>query len=359
MLNSLALNNIHTPFIEVEQRGALGCIILNRPATLNATNMEMVDAINDALTIFASTPDILHIAILSNCERAFCAGGDIRAAYHVMQKGDFHLCDIYFRAEYHLAHRLATFPKPIYAFINGLTLGGGMGISVHCHARIAGENAIFGMPETTIGFFPDVGAAYFYNHLKNATVDNTEGMYLALTGAKFERDQAIQNGIATHAINISEWETLLKQLASGRMLDECLYTPSETKPYIHDAAIDRAFTKTTLPAIIEALPVGTRCKLLRKSPLSVYATYLYMKQAQTLSLKEVIEYDTKLAMDFVQHGEFMEGIRALIIDKDNAPKWRYTWDEIVTATNNNHQFSDAFLNQLFTTNNKLFPNCTE
>ena len=358
MLNSLVLNNTHTPFIRAEQRSTLGCIILNRPAALNATNMEMVGAINDALTVFASTPEILHIAILSNCERAFCAGGDIRAAYHVMQKNDFHLCETYFHAEYYLTDRLATFPKPIYAFINGLTLGGGMGISVHCKARIAGENAIFGMPETTIGFFPDVGAAYFYNHLKNTTTHNAEGMYLALTGAKFGRDQAIQNGIATHVINTSEWESLLEQLASGKTLDACIYAHPETKQHIQDMAIDSAFHQTTLPAIIETLPNDIRSDLLKKSPLSVYTTYLYMKHAQNLSLKEIIAHDLKLAMYFVRHGEFMEGIRALIIDKDNAPKWRYTWDEMASMNPNNQPF-DAFLTRLFADNHKSLANHTD
>jgi enoyl-CoA hydratase len=358
MLSSLVLNNTHTPFIRAEQRDALGCIVLNRQAALNATNMEMVGAINNALTIFSSTPEILHIAILSNCERAFCAGGDIRAAYYAIQKNDFHLCESYFRAEYDLTNRLATFPKPIYAFINGLTLGGGMGISIHCHARIAGENAIFGMPETTIGFFPDVGAAYFYNHLNNTNATNAEGMYLALTGAKFGRDQAIQNGIATHAIDTSEWESLLKQLASGKMLDTCIYNKAETKPYRQNTVIDSAFNKTTLPAIIETLPEDIRCDLLKKSPLSVYVTYFYMKHAQNLSLKEIIAHDLKLAMHFVQHGEFMEGIRALIIDKDKTPKWRYTWDEIASMNPDNQPF-EAFLNQLFATNHKSLGSHTD
>lgn len=326
MLSYSVLNS--NTYIIIEQRGALGLIILNRPAALNATNYEMMCGINDALTHFEINTTVQHIAFMSGCERAYCAGGDIRAAYHAINQGHFTACETFFRAEYQLTYRLATFSKPIYAFINGLTLGGGMGISVHCRARIAGENAIFGMPETAIGFFPDVGAAYFYNHLENAATNNAEGMYLALTGAKFDRNQAIHNGIATHAINTAEWPALMEQLSSGKRLSECSIVPAITQPYTIDTNLITAFHYETLPEIIQALPHDTKIDLLKKSPLSVYVTYWYMKQMQNQPLKTILDQDVTLSMHFIHHGEFKEGIRARLIDKDQAPKWRYTWDEI-------------------------------
>jgi enoyl-CoA hydratase/carnithine racemase len=321
MLNCLGLNRIQTPHILTHQQGATGIITLNRPEALNATSYEMVLAIDAALTAFADNDSIKHIAITSRSDRAFCAGGDIRAAHTAMAMNDMDLCEMYFRAEYELVHRLATFPKPIYAFINGLCLGGGMGISAHCTARIAGENAVFGMPETAIGFFPDVGAAYFYNQF----IDPAEGMYLALTGNKFNRNHAIRNGIATHAIDQIHWKSAIDQLAAGQSLETCELKTAEVMPTAFDKKIKAAFAHETLPELIAALPTDVFKELYPTSALSVAVTHTYMQRARGLSLASILEQDFALAMNFVRHGEFKEGVRALLIDKDKTPKWRYPW----------------------------------
>ncbi len=308
--------------ILAHQQGALGVITLNRPEALNATSYEMVLGINTALTAFAENSDIKHIAIMSNSDRAFCVGGDIRMAYAAMAENDQDLCEMYFREEYQLVHRLATFSKPIYAFINGLCLGGGMGLSIHCTARVAGENAVFGMPETAIGFFPDVGAAYFYNQLS----DSAEGMYLALTGHKFNRDHAIRNGIATHVIDQSQWESITAQLAAGKALEACTFTSAEViHTTFHECIQTTLVHHATLPELIATLPAHTLNELRTKSPLSIAVTYAYMQRARGLSLKTILEQDFALAVNFVRHGEFKEGIRALLIDKDKTPKWHYPW----------------------------------
>ncbi|MDP3372207.1 MAG: enoyl-CoA hydratase/isomerase family protein [Candidatus Paracaedibacteraceae bacterium] len=311
--------------VAVSQKGTLGIITLSRPEALNATSYEMVLAINDALTQFAVNSSVKHIAVRSSSDRSFCAGGDIRSAYYAMQNKDYAACELYFKAEYQLIHRLATFEKPIYAFINGYCFGGGMGLSVHCTSRIVGENAVFSMPETRIGFFPDIGAAYFYNQLK----DSNEAMLLACTGYRFKRDHAMLNGIATHAVDSYQWDTLLNQLADGEKLDTCSYVSAEVK----DAAINTdmllAFSKPNLPEIIKALPHSFKDILNQQSPFSIAVTYAYMKRAQGMSLKSVLELDFVLAMNFVKHGEFMEGVRALVIDKDKKPKWSFPWTENV------------------------------
>lgn len=303
------------------QEGALGIVTLNRPEALNATSYEMVLDINAALTRFADDSTIKHIAIMSNSDRAFCVGGDIRAAYTAMAVGNVDLCEVYFRAEYQLVHRLATFSKPIYAFVNGLCLGGGMGLSAHCAARIAGENALFGMPETAIGFFPDIGAAYFYNQ----PVDPAEGMYLALTGHKFNRDHAIRNGIATHSIDQSQWDFIITQLTAGATLEECTFRTAEIMPAALHKDIQAAFAHDNLSELIAAASTNTLDNIHTKSPLSIAVTHAYMQRARGLSLIEVLEQDFALAMNFVRHGEFKEGIRALLIDKDKTPKWFYPW----------------------------------
>ena len=282
------------------QRDALGIIILNRPEALNATSYEMVLDINIALTAFEENKTVKHVAIRSNSDRAFCAGGDIRAAYAAMAVGNMDLCEMYFRAEYQLIHRLATFQKPIYAFINGLCLGGGMGISIHCTARIASENALFGMPETAIGFFPDVGAAYFYNQFN----DPAEGMYLALTGNKFNRDHAIRNGMATHAIDQTHWESIIEQLAAEQSLETCTFKTANVMPCALQRDIQTAFAHKTLPELIAALPADTFNELYSTSPLSIAVTHAYMHRVCGLSLKAILEQDFALAMNFVRHGEF-------------------------------------------------------
>lgn len=307
--------------IITKQQGALGIISLNRPEALNATSYDMVLDINAALTHFKTNDTIKYVAIMSSSDRAFCAGGDIRMAYAAMNAGNIDLCEIYFKAEYQLVHTLATFPKPIYAFINGLCLGGGMGLSAHCTARIAGKNALFGMPETAIGFFPDVGAAYLYNQFS----DPIEGMYLALTGNKFNSDHAIRNGIATHKIDESQWPTIIEQLANGKPLDECVFKSAEITPTPLRNDIKITFTHDTLSKIISTLPADTRDELRTKSPLSIAVTYAFMQRASNQSLTEVLEQDFALAMNFVRQGEFKEGIRALLIDKDKSPHWSYPW----------------------------------
>jgi len=281
----------------------------------------MVLAIDAALTTFANNDSVKHIAIMSSTDRAFCAGGDIRAAYAAMLACDVDACEAYFRAEYQLTYRLATFEKPVYAFINGLCLGGGMGISVHCKARIAGENSVFGMPETGIGFFPDVGAAYFYNRF----ADPAEGMYLALTGNKFDRDHALRNGIATHAIDQSHWKALIGQLSCGTSLDECEFTSANVHACYLPHDIQIAFSHKALPELIAALPSTVLTEMRTKSFLSITVTHAHMQRARGKSLKSVLKQDFSLAMNFVRHGEFKEGVRALLIDKDKAPKWLCAW----------------------------------
>lgn len=325
MLSSEIVSCAH---ISVSQKGALGIITLNRPEALNATSYEMVLAIDSALSQFSVNSSIQHIVITSSSDRSFCAGGDIRSAYYAMKDKNYAACELYFRAEYQLVYRLATFEKPIYAFINGYCFGGGMGLSVHCSARISAENAVFSMPETSIGFFPDIGSAYFYNQLK----DNNEAMFLACTGHRFNRDHAMRNGIATHAIDSSQWDALLDQLANGKPLDACSYVHAATKDIMFNADVLFSFSKPALHEIIKDLPNPFKATLNMQSPFSIAVTYAYMKRAQGMSLKNVLELDFALAMNFVKHGEFMEGVRALIVDKDKEPNWCFPWIDNVFET---------------------------
>jgi enoyl-CoA hydratase/carnithine racemase len=177
------------------------------------------------------------------------------------------------------------------------------------------------MPETIIGFFPDVGAAYFYNQLG----DQAEGMYLALTGKTFNRDHAIRNGIATHSIDQSQWDSVMGQLAAGEPLEMCVFKTAEAMPCALSNDIQTVFAKDTLSELIATAPTNIFNELRTKSPLSIAVTHAYMQRVRGLSLAEVLEQDFALAMNFVRHGEFKEGIRALLIDKDKTPQWHFPW----------------------------------
>jgi enoyl-CoA hydratase/carnithine racemase len=329
--------DINADLIHITQRGALGIITLNRPDALNATHYEMVKAIHGVLTSFSDNDTIKHIAIMSSQTRAFCAGGDVKSVYRAMIAHDFVACENYFRAEYQLINRLATYSKPIYSFVDGICFGGGLGLSMHGAACIAGENALFSMPETMIGFFPDVGAGYFLNKLKSQAM----GMYLGLTGAKFNRNFAFQEGLVTHAIDVSGWDALLAQLADGILLDDCVYESASIPDMsmdddIRSSAVQTAFGQEQLADILKLAPAHVLSDLRGKSPFSIAVTHEFMKRSRGLPLKEILFIEFSLTMNFVKHGEFKEGVRARLIDKDNAPKWAYAWKD-----EGDHSFFDS------------------
>src|SRR5579883_2244401 len=241
-----------------ERRGPLGLITLNRPKALNALTLAMMSALDPRLDEWEADPDIHAVVIQGAGERAFCAGGDIRALYESRAKGDRCYRAAFYREEYSQNRRIFRFKKPYIALIDGITMGGGVGLSVHGTYRVATEHTLFAMPETGIGLFPDVGGGYFLPRLPGAI-----GMYLGLTGARIKAADCLYAGIATHYLASARLEPLVEELARtdlsrGReAIDAVLAGFAETAGpaplAAQRAAIDRCFGQESVEAIFAAL----------------------------------------------------------------------------------------------------------
>lgn len=312
-------------------------LTLNRPKAYNALDLEMVEMLRMRLKEWQQDPAIQFIILQSSMDTVFCAGGDIKAAYQ--KQNDPNYTHTFFPVEYELNGVISNYPKPIIALINGLTLGGGMGLTIHASHRIINENALLGMPETTIGFFPDVGCGYFYNKLPEPL-----GLYFALTGDLINPCEAIKTGLATHYVPSSKWEFLrnsLKECNDKIDIEKCLGQYHEAQdlslafPYFD--AIEKFFSAKSVEEILERLKnhpssFAQEChqKLITKSPTSLKVTFKKFKQNKGWPLKAVLEQDFALSQNFIHHPDMKEGIRAQIIDKDKSPKWNPSTLEDVT-----------------------------
>lgn len=324
-------------FIAASTQDKNAILTLDRSKTYNALNLEMIQTFHMHLKQWQEDPSIQFIVLRSSMDTVFCADGDIKAAYQ--NQDDPLFAHTFFQLEYELNAIIAHYPKPIIAFINGLTLGGGMGLAMHASHRIVNENALLGMPETTIGFFPDVGSGYFYNKLPEPL-----SLYFALTGDLINPCEAIKTGLATHYISPSLGEGLLNDLkdcGNKSEMEKCLgkyHEPQDLSlafPYLD--IIEECFSAKSVEEILERLqnrssPFANEChqKLLTKSPTSLKVTFKKFKQNRGWPLKAVLEQDFALSQNFIHHPDMKEGIRAQIIDKDKSPKWNPSRLEEVT-----------------------------
>ena len=297
------------------ERDGIGRVTLNRPQALNALTHDMVRALDARLDAWAGDDAIAKVVIEGAGMRAFCAGGDIRDLYAVMGRGDDSFIDTFYRDEYRLNYRIHTYPKPYVAVIDGVVMGGGVGISIHGSHRLVTERALFAMPETGIGFFPDVGAAWFLSRMPGEI-----GMYLGLTGARLGPADAIYSGVATHYV------------PSGRLaeaLDGFSADPGPPPMAEHRAAIDRCFAGDSLEAVIQALEAEggdwsekTLTALAGKSPTSLKVTHRQLRRGASLSFSQAMTMEFRLSQRFCAGHDFREGVRAAVIDKDRRPQWQ-------------------------------------
>ncbi|MFD2262408.1 enoyl-CoA hydratase/isomerase family protein [Lacibacterium aquatile] len=314
-------------------RGAL-VITLNRPKALNALSLEMIRAITPALRAAAVDPEVDFILIEGTGERAFCAGGDVRAVAMATRDPDSRLPSDFFAEEYTLNHLIHTFPKPFVALVRGICMGGGVGLSVHgSHRVVAEQNLTFAMPETGIGLFPDVGATWMLTRCPGAT-----GMYLALTGARLGSEDAFYVGYATHIVKDEDFDAVKAALLERSPADKAgvdavlaefqkrVLSVAMLAP--HRPAIDRCFGLGSIEAILAALRIENtpwaeeqRAILATKSPTSLKVTFEQIWGGRDLSIEEVFQREYRMTQRFMQGGEFYEGIRALLIDKDGKPNW--------------------------------------
>lgn len=336
------------PEVLTEVRGQIGCITLNRPKALNALSLGMVRSLHAALLQWDRDPRVLAIAIRgSNKEGpfgSFCAGGDIRFLYQAAKAGDPRVED-FFTEEYILNHLTHHLSKPYIAFMDGVVMGGGMGISQGASLRIVTERTKMAMPETGIGLFPDVGGGYFLSRCPGHT-----GEWLALTGETITAGDAVALGLADAVLPSEKlpelWEALAVQtFADGAAVKRWLVSQAITARADHAderERIDRYFSLPDVPAIIAALEAAegewehAAAALLRqRSPLMLHVVLQQIRRARGMTLAE----DLRMERDLVRHcfhlrpgeSETLEGIRALAVDKDRNPRWNPARIEDVDA----------------------------
>lgn len=317
------------PELLVSRDGALGRVVLNRPRSLNALNLPMVRSFAEALDAWEGDSGVRAVAIEGAGERAFCAGGDVRRICELLGT-DSTLGVDFFREEYRLNRRLRNFPKPVVAFLDGITMGGGVGLSVHGSHRVATERTLFAMPETAIGLFPDVGAGHFLPRLRGEL-----GTYLALTGARLGPGDCLAAGIATHALaQGADVEGAIAALAAmdGDDVDAALAphlgAPAPGEVQERQPEIDRCFRADTAEEILEALDreggawAGeTRKELLEKSPTSVKITLRQLRMGREADFDDELVTEYRMSQACVAGHDFPEGVRAALIDRDGSPRW--------------------------------------
>ena len=314
----------------IETRGQLGLITLNRPQALNALNDAMVDGMQAGLLRFRDDPAITRVAIRGVGGKAFCAGGDIRLMHEYGQTGRHAVALDFWAREYRLNTFIKRFPKPYIALIDGIVMGGGVGVSLHGSHRFAGPNTLFAMPEVGIGFFPDVGATYALPRLPGAF-----GMYLALTGARLKRGDVVGLGLATHAIRGGVEEEILAALAAGDAVEAVAAQfgePAGDTPVMARAAdINQLFDQPDLAAIMAGLAAAApqspfaaelMAGMAKRSPMSMALAFEQIRRGASLDFEAAMVLEFRIVSRIVHGHDFYEGVRALIIDKDNQPRWQ-------------------------------------
>lgn len=326
-----------TDDVLIKTEGRVGRIRLNRPKAIHALNTGMCRAIVEALDSWAEDGSIEAVLIDHAEGRGFCAGGDIRMIAE-SGAGDGQAAREFFREEYRMNHRLFTFAKPIVAFMDGITMGGGVGISLPAKFRVATENTKFAMPETGIGLFPDVGGGWYLSRLPGRM-----GQYLALTGHRLDGAECLALGLATHFIDAAELESVKGHIVErpseiALILDGCSCPQGDARILAHKGAIDRLFASDRLEDVLAALEADNsewaRAQLealASKSPQTMKVSLKLLLDGRTMpTFEDEMRQEFAVASHVVQRHDFIEGVRALIVDKDNAPRWNPATAEAVT-----------------------------
>jgi enoyl-CoA hydratase/carnithine racemase len=318
------------------QDGPVGHILLNRPNALNALDLVMIDMMMAQLKSWEQDPSVKVVVIEGAGEKAFCAGGDIRGLYDARKIDDEEMLDAFYRREYHLDHYIATYPKPYIALMDGITMGGGVGVSVHGRFRVVTERTLFAMPETGIGFFPDVGGGYFLPRCPGKI-----GMYLGLTGARIKAADCLYAGVATHGAQSADLDAIKDALAKaswdgdGFAIAEDLLNRHEAPFGVAPLSeirheIDHCFAGDSVVAIFEALQnansaFGTETlkTLSGKSPTALCVSFEQLRQGEGMTLADVLNMEYRMSQRMICKPDLFEGVRAVIIDKDHAPKWQH------------------------------------
>lgn len=320
-----------------------GVITLNRPKSLNALSLGMIRGIYAALLAWRDDPRVHFVIIEGAGERAFCAGGDIRAVYYAQKTKDPIFPDAIFREEYRMNHLIHTYPKPYIALINGICMGGGLGVSVHGSHRVVTDKTMMAMPETTIGFFPDVGAGYFLNQCPGFL-----GTWMGVLGEKFNGADALYSGLGTHYIAAENIPMLREKLIqadfsviktdeAAAQVDQIIALFPENPPPSELAAIqteiDHWFSADTVEEIMARLAQTNHSKanhqkaveylqlMSKKSPTSLKVSLAALRRARGQNITDILCQEFYLSQHFLEGHDLSEGVRALLIDKDQNPQW--------------------------------------
>jgi enoyl-CoA hydratase len=325
------------PEITCERRDASGAVFLNRPQALNAITLDMVRELTRALDKWEQDLAIRNVVVTAAASKAFSAGGDIRLLYEQGQAGDHAAQLDFWREEYRLNRRIRLYPKPYVALVDGIVMGGGVGVSLHGSHRIAGDKFSFAMPEVGIGFFPDVGATYFLPRLPGKA-----GIYLALTGGRANAEDAVHLGLASAYVPSSRFDELANALSEGEDTDSAvarLHHDIAAGPIIANRAlIDRCFSGSSPREILARLDAeassfaAEAAKAMRaKAPLSLAIAFRQMMVGGELSIDEVMRAEFRIVARVCRGRDFYEGIRATILDKDFAPHWSHASIDSVSS----------------------------
>lgn len=338
----------------------IGEIHLNAEKSLNALTLEMIDLLLPQLEKWRDDPEICALFLDSAGEKAFCAGGDVVKLYKaIANEPDSTFPEDFFTREYRLDYALHTYPKPIICWGSGIVMGGGMGLLSGCSHRIVTETSHLAMPEVTIGLYPDVGGSWFLNRMPGRT-----GLFLGLTGNPINAADALFLGLADRAIRKDLRDALMASLAAA---DWARPAEEVIQPILKDLEMESASTFADMPAPIrdhqalirkvtdhvsvvdmraELLSIETEDKWVLRaqkaighgSPVSIHMIARQLDKCRHLSLKEVFQQELNLSVQCCRHREFPEGVRALLVDKDNQPKW--TFDQVQSV-------EPAFIDELF------------
>lgn len=320
--------------IHIRKAGKTGRITFTRPRALNAMSYRMCLAIEDALDAWQSDDDVKMLVIDAEGDKAFCAGGDIAELYDTGTKGDFAYGQTFWADEYRMNAKMFTFPKPVAAFMQGFTMGGGVGVGCHGSHRVVGDSSQIAMPECGIGLVPDVGGSHIL-----ANAPGRLGEYLGLTAARMNAGDAIHAGFADYYIPEDTWPALIAQLedtGDWSLIDtaSAWVAPGPVAEQAHE--IDASFGGETLRDILNALKAANSDfardalkKLSRNSPLSMGCALEIIHRVRVRNdIRFALDQEYRFTHRAMEHGDFLEGIRAQIIDKDRNPQWKHQLEDM-------------------------------
>lgn len=344
-------------YLPINDTQRIGRIILNKPQALNAQDLQMVRKTSLALDMWADDDSVVAVLLSGAGQKAFCAGGDIRGLYHTFNPELFPnpVADEFFTTEYALCKRINSYDKPIIVWASGIVMGGGMGLAVPASHRIVTETTMMAMPEVSIGLFADAGASYFLGKMPDKI-----GLFLGLTGARFNGADALSLGVADFAMASTQLDRLVNALmaaiwqqdsmANHQMLDELLANLQD-KTVLgegwllpHYQVIAQIMQVQSLEQFDQIARQGSPDAYIQQafdtykqgSPTSASLAWHLNQKTQQMSFDEVLDLERIVAVRCMHYGEFAEGVRALLIDKDKNPKWRYTLDDLPQAHIQSH-----------------------